>query len=74
MDLLEYKASLIWNLVTSGSIMFALLEPLNKFVVPHIIFTLAFVNIKSRKHLVLKNYMCGWTINETYISIIHLEI
>ena len=51
MDLLEYNASLIWNLVPFGSIMFALLEPSIKFVVPNMVLTLAFVNVKYRKYL-----------------------
>ena len=52
MDLLEYNASLIWNLVPFGSIMFALLEPSIKFIVQDMVLTLAFVNVKSRKYLI----------------------
>ena len=50
-DLLEYNTSLIWNLVPFDSIIFALLEPLTKFIVPDMVLTLTFVNVKSRKHL-----------------------
>ena len=39
LDFLEYKASFIWNLVPFSSIMFALLEPSTKFVVPDMVLT-----------------------------------
>ena len=48
---MEYNASLIWNLVPFGSIMFALPELSIKFVVPDMVHTLAFFNVKSRKYL-----------------------
>ena len=51
MDLLEYTASSIWNLVPFGSIMFALPKPSIKFAVLVMILTLAFVNVKSRNYL-----------------------
>ena len=51
MDLLEYNASLIWNLVPVNSVMFAIPELLIKFAVPNMVLTLAFVNVKSRKYL-----------------------
>ena len=51
MDLLEYNASLIWNLVPFGSIMFALSEPSIKFVVLDMVLTLTFANVKSRNYL-----------------------
>ena len=51
MDLLEYNASLIWNLVPFGSIIFAFLKTSIKFSVPNMVLTLAFVNAKSRKYL-----------------------
>ena len=50
MDLLEYNASLIWNLVQFGGIMFALLKPSIKFAVSNTVLTLAFVNVNSRKY------------------------
>ena len=43
MDLLEYKASFIWNLVPFDNIMFALPKPSTKFVVPNMVLTLAFL-------------------------------
>ena len=57
MDLLKY-ASLIWNLIPFGSIMFALPEPLIKFAVPDMVLTLAFVNVKSRKYLLSQRIVC----------------
>ena len=51
MDLLEYNASLIWNQVLFGSIIFALPKPSIKFAVPDMVLTLAFINVKSRKYL-----------------------
>ena len=45
LDLLEYKASFIWNLVPFGNIMFALPEPSTKFIVPDMVLTLAFINV-----------------------------
>ena len=51
MDLLEYNASLIRNLVSFCSIMFALPEPSIKFTVPDVVLTLAFVNVKSKMYL-----------------------
>ena len=58
MDFLEYKASFIWNLVPFGSIMFALLESLTKFVVPNMILTLVFINVTSRKYLLSRKIVC----------------
>ena len=58
MDLLEYNASLIWNLVPFGSIMFALPEPSIKYFVPYMVLTLAFVNFKSRKYLFSQRIVC----------------
>ena len=58
MDLIEYNASLIWNLVPFDSIMFALLEPSIKFAVPDMVLTLAFVNVKSRKYLLSQRIVC----------------
>ena len=58
MDLIEYNASLIWNLVPFGSIMFTLSEPSIKFVVPDMVLTLAFVNVKSRKYLLSQRIVC----------------
>ena len=74
MDLLKYNASLIWNLVPFGSIMFALPEPSVKFVVPDMVLTLSFVNVKSRKYLLSQRIVCGCTVNKTYITLIYLEI
>ena len=51
MDFLEYNASLIWNLVPFGSIMFSLPEPSIKFAVLYMVLTFSFVNIKSRKDI-----------------------
>ena len=73
MDLLEYKASFIWNLVTFGNVMFALLEPSTKFVVLNMVLTLAFINVNSRKYLLSQRIVCGCTVCETYIIPIHLE-
>ena len=58
MDLLEYNASLIWNLVPFGSIMFVLPEPSIKFAVPNMVLTLAFVNVKSRNYLLSRRVVC----------------
>ena len=55
MDLLEYNALSIWNLVPFCSIMFAIPEPLIKLVVPDIVLKLAFVNVKSRKYHLSQN-------------------
>ena len=58
MHLLEYNASLIWNLVPFGSIMFALSEPLIKFIVSDMILTLTFVNVNSEKYLLSRRIVC----------------
>ena len=58
MDLLEYNASFIWNLVPFGSIMFPLPEPSIKFSVLDRVFTLTFVSVKSRKYLLSHIIMC----------------
>ena len=73
MDLSEYNASLIWNLVPFGSIMFALLKPSIKFAILDTVLTLAFVNVKSRKYLLSQRIVCGCTINQTFITLIQLE-
>ena len=57
-DLLEYKASFIWNLVQFCNIMFALLEPSTKFVVPNMVLTLVFINVNSRKYLLSRRIVC----------------
>ena len=57
-DLLEYNASLIWNLVPFGSIMFALSKPSIKFAIPNMVLILTFVNVKSRKYLLSRRIMC----------------
>ena len=51
MDVLEYNASLIWNLVPFGSIKFALPKSSIKFAIPDMVLILAFVNVKSRKYI-----------------------
>ena len=55
LNLLEYKASFMWNLVPFGSIMFAFPEPSTKFVVSDIVLTLAFINVNSNKYLLSQN-------------------
>ena len=50
----------------NSNIMFALSEPLIKFVVPDMILTLAFVNVKSRKYLLSQRIVCGCTVSKTY--------
>ena len=57
MDLIEYNASLIWNLVPFGSIIFALPESSIKFAVPDMVLTLTFINFKSRKYLLSQRIM-----------------
>ena len=74
MDLLEYNASLIWNLVPFDSIMFDLPKPSMKFVVSDMVFTLTFINVKPRPFFISKNCVCGYIVNKTYITLIHLEI
>ena len=56
--LLEYNASLIWNLDPFGNIMFARPKPLVKFAVSDMVFTLAFVNVKSKKYLLSRRIVC----------------
>ena len=58
LDLLEYKASFIWNLVPFGSVMFALLKPSTKFAIPNMVFTLAFINVNSRKYILSQKIVC----------------
>ena len=58
MDLLEYKASFIWNLIPFGSIMFALPKPSTKFVVPDMVLTLVFINVNSKKYLLSQRIVC----------------
>ena len=58
MDLLAYKASFIWNLVSFGSVMFYFLEPSTKFVVQDMVLTLAFINVNSRKYLLSRRIVC----------------
>ena len=50
-DLLEYNASLIWNLVPFGSIIFALPEPSIKYDVLEMVLTLTYVAIKFKKYI-----------------------
>ena len=57
MDLLEYKASFIWNLVPIGSVMFALPKSSTKFVVPYMVLTLTFINVNSRKYILSQRIM-----------------
>ena len=39
------------------------------------VLTLTFVNVKSRKYIFFSNNcVCGYTVNKTYITLIHLEI
>ena len=45
LDLTEYKALLIWNIVPHGNIIVALSEPSIKSVGPDIVFTLASINV-----------------------------
>ena len=55
--------------------MFVLSEPSITFDVPDIVLTLVFVVIKLKKYIFFPKYcMCGYTINKTYITFIHLEI
>ena len=58
LDLLEYNASFIWNLVPFGSTMFALPEPSIKFDVPDIVLTLVFVVIKLKKYIFSRSIVC----------------
>ena len=58
LDLLEYKASFIWNLVPFGNVMFALPKPSTKFIVPDMVLTLAFINVNSRKYLLSRRIVC----------------
>ena len=58
LDLLEYKASFTWNLVSFGSIMFSFLEPSTKFVVPDMVLLLASINVNSRKYLLSQRIVC----------------
>ena len=51
MDLLEYNASLMWNLVPFGSIILALLESSIKFLAPDMVLTLPLVKVKLKKYL-----------------------
>ena len=55
---MEYNATLIWNLVPFGSIMFSLLEPSIKFAVLDMVLTLTFVNVKSREYLLSQKIVC----------------
>ena len=72
MDLLEYNASLIWNIVPFGSIMFAIPESSIKFAIPDMVLTLTFVNVKSRKYLLSRIIMCGFIVSKTFLrSITH---
>ena len=64
MDLQEYNASLIWNLVPFGSIMFAIPKPSIKFTVLDMVLTLTFVNVKSRKYILFRRIVCVWLHNQ----------
>ena len=50
----------------NSNIMFALSKPSIKFVVPDMVLTLTFVNVKSKKYLLSQRIVCGCTINKTY--------
>ena len=39
-------------------VMFALPEPSTKFVIPDMVFTLAFINVNSRKYLLSRRIVC----------------
>ena len=45
LNLLEYKALFIWNLISFGSVMFVLPKPSTKVVVLDMVLTLAFINV-----------------------------
>ena len=49
----------------NSNIMFALSEPLIKFVVPDMVLILAFVNVKSKKYFLSQRIVCGFTVNKT---------
>ena len=53
--------------------MFVLPKPSIKFAVLDMILTLASVNVKFRKYLLSRRIVCGCTISQTYITLIHLE-
>ena len=50
LDLIEYKASLIWNIVPHGNIIAALPEPSIKSAGPDIVFTLASTHVMWEKY------------------------
>ena len=58
LDFLEYKASFIWNLVPFGRVIFAILEPLTKFVVPDMVLTLDFINVNLKKYILSQRIVC----------------
>ena len=53
--------------------MYVLPKPLIKFAVLYMILTLASVNVKFRKYLLSRRIVCGCTVSQTYITLIHLE-
>ena len=58
MDLLEYKALFIWNLVLFGSIMFTFPDHSTKFVIPNMVCTLTFINVNLRKYFLFRRIVC----------------
>ena len=53
--------------------MFALPKLSIKYVVPNMVLTLTFVNVKSRKYLLSQRTACGCIVSQTYITLINLE-
>ena len=74
MDLLEYNASLIWNLVPFIALCFLFRSIQLKFAIPDMVHTLTFVNVKPRKYLLSRIIACGCIVSNTYISLIHLHM
>ena len=58
LDLLEYKALFIWNLISFGSVMFVLPKPSTKVVVLDMVLTLAFINVNSMIYFSSRRIVC----------------
>ena len=58
MDLLEYNASLICNLVSFDSIIFVISELSIKFDVLEMVLTLTFVSVKLKKYFLSLRIVC----------------
>ena len=68
MYLLEYNASLMWNLIPYGSIILALPKPAIRFLVSDMVLTLPLVKVKIKKYLLSQRIVCVVALSARHTS------